>query len=158
MSGKRRNKYGILLDMVSLGALSLRNTTLSVCTTGRKKVWKLVQNIRLRQLLSSMIRRRHRRRSLNFVNTIAKIPMIDIINRQPGARLALANTGIPIMTIWTSSTPLRAVGQVLLAVVYRGRQIRGDFSTADRSAGSNMGDPETLRKLLIFQISGQLHL
>ncbi|MBK8493529.1 MAG: M28 family peptidase [Saprospirales bacterium] len=115
-------RYGILLDMV--GAAGARFTkervSMSYAPDVMNKVWRLAQgmghgnlfvDIPTTELVDDHF----------FVNTIAGIPMIDIINRP-----ATTETGFPAhwhthndtMDIIDRGT-LRAVGQVLGAVVYR---------------------------------------
>ena len=128
VSGKQRPKYGILLDMVGAEGARFPKEYYSVQFAPRivNKVWKLAQNMGYSNYFVNEsgggITDDH-----YFVNTIAKIPMIDIINRQPGTQTGFGehwHTHNDNMDVIDRRT-LRAVGQVLLAVVYR--EANGDF-------------------------------
>lgn len=115
-------KYGILLDMV--GSKNARFTkeqiSMRYAPDVMNKVWKLANAMGYgaffvetngRQLTDDHV----------FVNQIAKIPMIDIINFPPGSK-----TGF--MEHWHTThddmnhidkRTLKAVGQVVLATIYR---------------------------------------
>lgn len=117
-----RAEYGILLDMV--GAENARFTKEEVSMTFApdlmNHVWQLAQdmgygnyfvNEKTRQIIDDHL----------FVNQIAKIPMIDIINRP-------SDTETMFVAHWHTvedtidkidKQTLRAVGQVVLAVIYR---------------------------------------
>ena len=120
--GNYKPRYGILLDMV--GAAGARFTkeriSMSYAPDLMNKIWRMAQgmghgnffvDIPTPELVDDHL----------FVNTIAGIPMIDIINRPFDTE-----TGFPAhwhthdddMDIIDRST-LRAVGQVVVAVVYR---------------------------------------
>ena len=128
VSGKQRPKYGILLDMVGARGARFPQEYYSVQFAPQvvRKVWKLAQNMGYGNYFvndsGGGITDDH-----YFVNTIANIPMIDIINRQPGAQAGFGehwHTHNDNMDIIDPRT-LRAVGQVLLAVVYR--EANADF-------------------------------
>lgn len=115
-------KFGILLDMV--GAKNARFTkdgiSMAYAPNIMNKVWKLAQSmgygayfvdVPTRELVDDHL----------FVNQIAKIPMIDIINRP-------ADTETLFVAHWHTTEDtfdkidprtLRAVGQVVLATIYR---------------------------------------
>ena len=119
-----RPKYGILLDMV--GARNTRfpreGYSMQFAPQLVDKVWKLGQSLGYTRFFvdeqGGGITDDH-----FFVNTIAKIPMIDIIGmpRPPGSPVAFGqhwhtqNDNLEIIDIRT----LRAVGQTVLTVIYR---------------------------------------
>ena len=128
VSGKQRPKYGILLDMVGAEGARFPKEYYSVQFAPRivAKVWKLAQNMGYGNYFvndsGGGITDDH-----YFVNTIAKIPMIDIINRQPATQSGFGehwHTHNDNMDVIDRRT-LRAVGQVMLAVVYR--EANGEF-------------------------------
>ncbi len=122
-------KYGILLDMVGgrnarFAVEDIRNTYEPI--HGGKlaalyiKVWKLAQAMGKGNYFSSNYVSAGTDDHY-FVNTIRKIPMIDIINKP-------ANSNTSFMSNWHThqddmegidKRTLRAVGQVVLAVVYK---------------------------------------
>ena len=117
-----RADFGILLDMV--GSKGARFTKEEVSRTFAPqvldKVWKLSQNMgygnyfvndNTRQLVDDHL----------FVNQIARIPMIDIINRPVDTETGFGHywhTHADDMSVIDKQT-LRAVGQTLLAVIYQ---------------------------------------
>lgn len=119
-----RPKYGILLDMV--GARNTRfpreGYSMQFAPQLVDKVWKLGQSLGYNRFFvdeqGGGITDDH-----YFVNTIAKIPMIDIIGmpRLPGSPVSFGehwhtqNDNLEIIDIRT----LRAVGQTVLEVIYR---------------------------------------
>lgn len=128
VSGKQRPKYGILLDMVGAAGARFPQEYYSVQFAPQivKKVWKLAQDMGYGNYFvdaaSGGITDDH-----YFVNTIANIPMIDIINRQESTQTGFGeywHTHNDNMDIIDRRT-LRAVGQVILAVVYR--EANGEF-------------------------------
>ncbi|MCB0570177.1 MAG: M28 family peptidase [Phaeodactylibacter sp.] len=128
VSGKQKPKYGILLDMVGAEGARFTKEYYSSQFAPRvvDKLWKLAQNMGYGNYFvndaGGGITDDH-----YFVNTIARIPMIDIINRQPGTQTGFGehwHTHNDDMDIIDPRT-LRAVGQVVLAVVYR--EANGEF-------------------------------
>ena len=116
---KQKAQYGILLDMVgSPGAtFSKEGFSLQYARNVVERVWSLAQrmgysgyfkNSQLPQVIDDHY----------FVNQIAKIPMIDIIHRDQVGRFGRCwHTHCDDMTNINRGT-LKAVGQVVLAVVY----------------------------------------
>ncbi len=115
-------KYGILLDMVGARNAQFGKEYWSMYYARGlvEKVWQLAGNMGYGNYFvqgdGGGVTDDH-----YFVNTIAGIPMIDIINRQPGSETGFGshwhtlNDNIDVIDKRT----LRAVGQVVLAVVYR---------------------------------------
>jgi glutaminyl-peptide cyclotransferase len=115
-------KFGILLDMA--GAKNARFTKDEVSMTYApmvmNKVWKIAQergygNFFVDQASGPLID------DHKFVNEIARIPMIDIINRPATSRSGFGSywhTHNDNMNIIDKKT-LRAVGQTVLAVIYK---------------------------------------
>ena len=117
-----RPRYGILLDMV--GAKGARFTkeavSMNFAPEVMNKVWKLAQSLGYTNYFlnenANPVTDDH-----YFVNTIAKIPMIDIIGKSGttqtgfGAHWHTHNDNMEVIDIRT----LRAVGQTLLEVIYR---------------------------------------
>ncbi|MCB0587995.1 MAG: M28 family peptidase [Phaeodactylibacter sp.] len=128
VSGKQRPKYGILLDMVGARNARFPKEYYSVQFAPNvvRKAWKLAQDMGYGNYFvnedGGAITDDH-----YFVNTIARIPMIDIINRQTGTQTGFGehwHTHDDNIDIIDPRT-LRAVGQVMLAVVYR--EANGEF-------------------------------
>lgn len=118
----QQTRYGILLDMVGAkGARFPREYFSMQFAPGLvDKVWKLAQNMGYGNYFvdeqGGAITDDH-----YYVNTIARIPMIDIINRAPGTQTGFGehwHTHEDDMDIIDVRT-LRAVGQVMLAILYR---------------------------------------
>ena len=118
-----RPKYGILLDMVGARNTSFPKDGVSMAYAPQvvDKVWKLGQSLGYERFFSDKkvgnITDDH-----YFVNTIAGIPMIDIIGmpQTPGAPTSFGahwHTHDDNMEIIDART-LKAVGQTLLAVIY----------------------------------------
>ncbi len=115
-------KFGILLDMA--GSKNARFTKDEVSMTYApkvmNKVWKIAQergygNFFVDQASGPLID------DHKFVNEIASIPMIDIINRPAASRSGFGNywhTHDDNMNVIDKKT-LRAVGQTVLAVIYK---------------------------------------
>ncbi len=116
-----RPRYGILLDMV--GAKNARFTkegvSMAFAPELMNKVWKLAQSLGYSNHFvdeqANPVTDDH-----YFVNTIAKIPMIDIIGKGAtetgfGAHWHTHNDNLDVIDVRT----LRAVGQTLLEVIYR---------------------------------------
>ena len=115
-------KYGILLDMV--GSENPRFTKDQVSMTFApqvmNKVWKLAQAMGYGNLFVNiesgpMVDDHY------FVNTIARIPMIDIINKPAGSQTGFGHywhTHEDDMDV-ISKRSLKVVGQVVLAVLYK---------------------------------------
>jgi glutaminyl-peptide cyclotransferase len=117
-----RPKYGILLDMVGARGARFAREQFSVQFAPNivNKVWKLAQGMGYGNYFvdesGGYVTDDH-----YFVNTIARIPMIDIINRPIGTETGFGHywhTHDDNLDIIDKRT-LRAVGQVILAVVYR---------------------------------------
>ncbi|HHJ49688.1 MAG TPA: M28 family peptidase [Phaeodactylibacter sp.] len=115
-------QYGILLDMV--GAAHPRFTKEQVSMTYApqvmNKVWRLAQSMGHKEMFVNVptgpLVDDH-----YFVNTIAGIPMIDIINRPVGTKTGFVkhwHTPQDDLSAIDKNT-LGAVGQVLTAVIYR---------------------------------------
>ena len=128
LSGQQSPKYGILLDMVGSKNARFPKEYYSTQFAPRivNKVWKLAQNMgygnHFVDAASGAIADDH-----YYVNTIAQIPMIDIINRQPDTQTGFGkywHTHNDNMDVIDKRT-LRAVGQVVLAVIYR--ENNGEF-------------------------------
>ena len=125
---KNQVKFGILLDMA--GAKNARfakdGTSMKHAPQVMNKVWKIAQengygNYFVNESTGELID------DHKFVNEIAKIPMIDIINRPAGSRSGFGeywHTHDDDMSVISKST-LRAVGQTVLTVIYR--ESVGDF-------------------------------
>jgi len=125
---KDKVKFGILLDMA--GSKNARfakdGTSMKHAPRVMNKVWKIAQengygNYFVNESTSELID------DHKFVNEIAKIPMIDIINRPAGSRSGFGaywHTHDDDMSVISKST-LRAVGQTVLTVIYR--ESAGDF-------------------------------
>ncbi len=115
-------KFGILLDMV--GSRNARFTKEEISMTYApqvmNKVWKIAQergygNFFVDQTSGPIVD------DHKFVNEIANIPMIDIINRPVGSRSGFGSywhTHDDNMNVIDKKT-LRAVGQTVLAVIYK---------------------------------------
>ncbi len=115
-------KFGILLDMA--GAKNARFTkdevSMKHAPNVMNKVWKIAKergygNYFIDERGGPLID------DHKFVNEIAKIPMIDIINRPSGSRTGFGkywHTHGDDMSVISKST-LRAVGQTVLAVLYK---------------------------------------
>lgn len=115
-------KFGILLDMA--GAKNARFTKDETSMTFAKpimdKVWKLGQNmgygnyfvdVSTKMLIDDHL----------FINRLTKIPTIDIINRPAGSQTGFGHywhTHKDDMSVIDHQT-LKAVGQTVLAVLYR---------------------------------------
>jgi glutaminyl-peptide cyclotransferase len=121
-SGKNKPRHAILLDMVGSKNARFPREYYSVQYARRTldKVWSLAQKLGYSNYFvnenSGAISDDH-----FYVNTIANIPMIDIINRQPGTQTGFGeywHTHNDDLDIIDKRT-LRAVGQVMLAVIYR---------------------------------------
>jgi len=114
-------KYGILLDMV--GAKNARFTKEEVSRTFApqitNKIWKLASNLGYSNYFVStntkMVVDDHL-----FINQLAKIPMIDIINRPAETKTGFGDywhTHKDDISVIDKRT-LKAVGQVVMAAVY----------------------------------------
>lgn len=118
----RKPRYGVLLDMV--GAKDARFTVEEVseyfAPEVRKKVWKLAKQMGYGNYFVEDQTRAVTDDHL-FINRIAGIPTIDIINRpadSPTGFVAHWHTNEDDMDVIDKQT-LRTVGQLVLAVVYR---------------------------------------
>ena len=115
-------KYGILVDMVGAkGAkFTKEGVSMNFAPTVMNKVWKTGQNLGYTNYFSEEksgpVTDDH-----YFVNTIAKIPMIDIIGKSSttqtgfGAHWHTHDDDMDIIDV----RALRAVGQTLLEVIYQ---------------------------------------
>ncbi len=117
-----RAEFGILLDMVGAknARFTLDETSMSFAPTIMNKVWKLAQDMGYSNYFVSektgILIDDHL-----FVNRIARIPMIDIINRPLESETGFGHywhTQGDDMSVIDRRT-LRAVGQTVLAVIYR---------------------------------------
>ena len=123
-----RPKYGILLDMVgSKGArFTKEHWSMQYAGPTVNKIWKLAISMGYGNYfideVGGAVTDDH-----YFVNTIANIPMLDIINKPLNSQTGFGHywhTHNDNMDIIDSRT-LRAVGQVMLATIYR--EANGDF-------------------------------
>lgn len=128
VTGGQKPKYGILLDMVGAKGARFPKEYFSMQFAPQvvNKVWKLGQDMGYGNYFVNQqggaITDDH-----YYVNTIARIPMIDIINRAQGTQTGFGahwHTHDDDLGIIDKRT-LRAVGQVVLAVLYR--EANGDF-------------------------------
>lgn len=115
-------EYGILLDMVGASGARFTKEEISMQYAGRviNKVWKLAQamgygNYYVNQNTRNYVDDHY------FVNTIAKIPMGVIINRPNDMETLFVKHWHTVEDTIDKIDPrtLRAVGQVLLAAIYR---------------------------------------
>jgi Zn-dependent M28 family amino/carboxypeptidase len=117
-----RPRYGILLDMVGSrdAEFAIEQYSQLYAPNVVRKVWKLAADM-------GYVRFFPQRQGAGitddhyFVNTIAKIPMIDIISHREGSEgpfVAHWHTGDDNMDKIDKRT-LRAVGQVVTALIYR---------------------------------------
>ena len=115
-------KYGILLDMVGSknARFTLEETSMNYAPALMNKVWKLAKGMGYGNYFVSdrtpFVIDDHL-----FVNQIAKIPTIDIINRPADSKTGFGeywHTLHDDMRVIDKRT-LRAVGQTVLAVIYR---------------------------------------
>ncbi|MFT4566509.1 MAG: glutaminyl-peptide cyclotransferase [Saprospiraceae bacterium] len=115
-------KYGILLDMVGSEKATFGKEGYSVKYAPQltKKVWTLADRMGYSDLFQNFsaggIEDDH-----YYINTIAKIPMIDIINLKPDDRQSFGDyhhTHDDDISI-ISKRSLRVVGQVVTAVLYK---------------------------------------
>ncbi len=114
-----RAKYGILLDMVGTAnaRFTKEQTSMRYAPTLMNKTWKLAADLGYSNYFVDVptgpITDDH-----TFVNQIAKIPTIDIINRQPntgfGEYWHTHDDNIEII----DKSALSATGNVVLAVIY----------------------------------------
>lgn len=120
--GAPKPRYGILLDMVGgrNAEFAFEQYSMQFAPQVVSKVWKLAAQMGFGtyfpQRAGGRITDDH-----YFVNTIAKVPMIDIINHRQDTRTSFVehwHTGDDNMDKIDKRT-LRAVGQVLVALVYR---------------------------------------
>ena len=121
-------KYGILLDMVGSKGARFAKEQFSMQYAGGmvNKIWSLAKNMGYGNYFvdeaGGYVTDDH-----YFVNTIARIPMLNIINRPVSTQTGFGeywHTHDDDMDIIDRRT-LRAVGQVVLAVIYR--EANGDF-------------------------------
>jgi Zn-dependent M28 family amino/carboxypeptidase len=128
VSGAQKPKYGILLDMVGARGARFPKEYFSMQYAPRivNKVWKLAQQLGYGNYFvdaqGGAITDDH-----YYVNTIANIPTIDIINRPVGTQTGFGehwHTHNDDLDVIDKRT-LRAVGQVVLAVLYG--EENGDF-------------------------------
>lgn len=115
-------RFGILLDMVGSknARFTKEETSMSFAPAVMNKVWKLAQNMgygnffvedKTKMLIDDHL----------FINRLTGIPTIDIINRPAGSKTGFGeywHTHNDDMTVIDRRT-LRAVGQTVLAVLYR---------------------------------------
>jgi Zn-dependent M28 family amino/carboxypeptidase len=120
--GKNKPEYGILLDMVgSKGArFAKEEFSMQFAPDVMNKVWQLAGYM---GYSNYFVNQRGGRITDDhyYVNTIAKIPMIDIINQKTDTPTGFGDywhTHNDNMEVIDKAT-LRAVGKVLLEVIYR---------------------------------------
>jgi len=115
-------KFGILLDMVgaSNAQFTMEEISMSVAPTLMRKMWKLGQgmgynnyflNDKTKAVIDDHL----------FINRIARIPTIDIINKPKGSETGFTkcwHTQCDDLSNIDKRT-LRAVGQTVIATVYR---------------------------------------
>jgi hypothetical protein len=115
-------KYGILLDMVGAKGARFTKEQFSMQYAGQyvNKIWNLAKNMGYGNYFvdapGGYVTDDH-----YFVNTIARIPMLDIINRPVASQTGFGeywHTHDDTIDVIDPRT-LRAVGQVMLAVIYR---------------------------------------
>lgn len=117
-----RAKYGILLDMVGGKNPYFGKDLISKEYAGvlQEKIWKLAHGMGYSDMFS-MQETGQLVDDHFFVNTMAGIPMIDIINYTPGKDIGFANHwhthGDDMSAI--SKRTLKAVGQVVTAAIYK---------------------------------------
>ncbi len=120
-SGYRAN-FGILLDMVGAenARFTMDGTSMHFAPTFMRKVWKLAQAMGygtyfISEQTSILVDDHY------FINPLTGIPTIDIINRPMNSKTGFGDYWHTVnddMTVIDKRT-LRAVGQTVLAVVYR---------------------------------------
>jgi len=119
---EKRPRYGILLDMVGAKGARFAKEGFSMQAAPQlvDRVWKLAADMNFGTYFPD-IKQRPITDDHYFVNTIARIPMIDIINFSSDTDSGFVphwHTGDDGMDVIDKET-LRAVGQVVTAVVYR---------------------------------------
>lgn len=128
VKGAQKPQFGILLDMVGARGARFPKEYFSMQFAPQivNKVWKLAQDMGYGNYFvneqGGAITDDH-----YYVNKIARIPMIDIINRARGTQTGFGehwHTHEDNMEI-IDKRVLRAVGQVVLSVLYR--EANGDF-------------------------------
>lgn len=117
-----RAKYGILLDMVGGKDPYFGKDLISKEYAGvlQEKIWKLAHGMGYSDMFS-MNETGQLVDDHYFVNTIAGIPMIDIINYTPGQEIGFADhwhTHGDDMSAINKRT-LKAVGQIVTAAIYK---------------------------------------
>ncbi len=115
-------KYGILLDMVGAEDARFIKEGYSMQFAPRlvNKVWKLAKEMGYGNYFVNQQDQGGVTDDHVFVSTIARIPMIDIINRPAGTQTGFGSywhTHDDDMDVISKRT-LRAVGQVVMAAVY----------------------------------------
>lgn len=113
-------KYGILLDMVGSQNATFPKEGFSMSSAAAQvnKIWKLAQSMGHQRYFVNR-KAGHYTDDHRFIIEIAKIPMVDIINIKEDGRFgAYHHTHGDNMSIIDKRT-LGAVGQVVLAYVYR---------------------------------------
>ncbi len=122
LPGQHKPRYGILLDMVGArnARFAVEQYSMRFAPELVRKVWQLADQMGYSNYFvdadGGAITDDH-----YFVSTISGIPMIDIINRQATTETGFGahwHTPDDTMDIIDERT-LRAVGQVLLATIYR---------------------------------------
>ena len=116
-------RYGILLDMVGAkdARFAIEGVSQNYAPEVVKKVWNLAGSIPKFAPYFPQTPGRGVTDDHYFVNTIARIPMVDIINHRPDTETGFVphwHTDRDDMSVIDAAT-LRAVGQVVTAVVYR---------------------------------------
>ncbi len=120
--GAVRPMYGILLDMVGAkdARFALEGVSMRFAPQVMDKVWTLAESMKqgkyFQRVRGGAVTDDH-----YFINTIAGVPTIDIINSQPDTQSGFVehwHTGDDNMDVIDRET-LRVVGQVVLATVFR---------------------------------------
>jgi len=114
--------YGVLLDMVGARGATFYRERYSVYYAAGvvKKIWALAQQLGHGRYFISQDSRGHMLDDHVFVNQVARIPMINIVDHWPGERplfKAYHHTHRDNLTLVDKQT-LQAVGETLLHVLY----------------------------------------
>ncbi len=115
-----RAKFGILLDMVGAenARFTMDGTSMKYAPHIMNKVWDVAHKSGYGRYFSYEKSGELQDDHL-YVNTIAKIPTIDIINRQPGDKFGEHWHTLSDNMDVINKTTLNAVGQTVLNVVYQ---------------------------------------
>jgi len=121
-SNNNKPKYGILLDMVGArnAVFTKEQLSMQVAPTLMNEIWKIGKGMGYKTYFSNEktppVTDDH-----YFVNNIARIPTIDIINKPQGAKGGFTKCWHTLCDDMSSidKRTLRAVGQTVMASVYR---------------------------------------